>query len=117
MDDLNEKLSGILSDPAAMKEIAQLASQLGVDTSGVHKDPVPEPPKQPSSADTLSLMSGLMPLMGSLRQEDDTTRLLSAIRPFLSEERREKLDKAQKLLRMMKLLPLLREMNLFDSLL
>lgn len=109
MDDLNEKLSGILSDPQAMKEIAQLASQLGVDTSGLHN----EPQKKPES-DMTSMMSGLMPLMGSLRQEDDTTRLLSAIRPFLSEERREKLDKAQKLLKMMKLLPLLREMNLFD---
>ena len=112
MDDLSEKLSGILSDPAAMKEIAQLASQLGVDASGVHKEP--EPPPKPEKSDALSLMSGLMPLMGTLRQEDDTTRLLDAIRPFLSEERREKLDKAKKMLRMMKLLPLIREMNLFD---
>ena len=112
MDDLSEKLGSILSDPAAMKEIAQLASSLGVDTSGVHKEP--EPQKKPESSDALSMMSGLMPLMGSLRQEDDTTRLLDAIRPFLGEERREKLDKAKKMLKMMKLLPMLREMNLFD---
>ena len=112
MDDLNEKLSGILSDPQAMKEIAQLASQLGVKPSGIHSEPAA--PKKPEPTDALSMMSGLMPLMGSLKQEDDTTRLLEAIRPFLSEERREKLDKAQKMLRMMRLLPLLREMNLFD---
>lgn len=112
MDDLNEKLSAILSDPEAMKEVAQLASSLGVDTPGVHN--APEEPKPPASADALSMMSGLMPLMGSLRKEDDTTRLLDAIRPFLGEERREKLDKAKKMLRMMKLLPMLRELNLFD---
>ena len=112
MDDLSEKLGEILSDPSAMKEIARLASSLGVDAPGVHKEP--EPQKKQESSDALSMMSGLMPLMGSLRQEDDTTRLLDAIRPFLGEERREKLDKAKKLLKMMKLLPLLRELNVFD---
>lgn len=111
MDDLSEKLGSILSDPSAMKEIAQLASQLGVESPGTQKEP--DPPKN-DSADMMSMMSGLMPLMGSLNREDDTTRLLDAIRPFLSEERREKLDKAKKMLRMMKLLPLIREMNLFD---
>lgn len=112
MDDLSEKLGSILSDPAAMKEIAQLASQLGVESPGVHKEP--DPPKKQVSADALGLMSGLMPLMGTLRQDDDTTRLLDAIRPFLSEERREKLDKAKKMLKMMKLLPMLRKLDLFD---
>lgn len=112
MDDLSEKLSGILSDPEAMKEIAQLASSLGVDTPGVHKEP--EPPKRSDAADIMSMLSGLTPLMGKLRQDDDTTRLLDAIRPFLGEERREKLDKAKKLLKMMKLLPLLRGLDLFD---
>lgn len=113
MDDLSEKLNGILSDPEAMKEIAGLAAQLGVEPSGLHKAPEPEP-KKTDSADALSMMSGLMPLMGSLRQEDDTTRLLDAIRPFLSEERQLKLDKAKKMLRMMKLMPMLRELNIFD---
>lgn len=112
MDDLSEKLSGILSDPEAMKEIASLAAQLGVDTPGLHKEP--EPPKKQEPSDAIAMMSGLMPLMGSLKQEDDTTRLLDAIRPFLSEERREKLDKAKKMLKMMKLLPMLRKLDLFD---
>ena len=112
MDDLSEKLSGILSDPEAMKEIAQLASSLGVDAPGVHKEPAPV--NRSESSDMTSMMSGLLPLIGKIKQEDDTTRLLDAIRPFLSEERREKLDKAKKLLKMMKLLPLLRGLDLFD---
>ncbi len=115
MDDLSEKLGSILSDPSAMKEIAQLASQLGVESPGVHTQPkAPDPPQKSDSADMMSLLTGLMPMMGKLSKEDDTTRLLDAIRPFLSEERRIKLDKAKKMLKMMKLLPLLREMNLFD---
>lgn len=110
MDDLSKKLSGILDDPKAMEEIAQLASSLGVDTSGVHK---PEPSSAPDP-DMMSMMSGLMPLMNTFKADDDTTRLLDAIRPFLSQERQEKLDRAKRLIRMMKLMPLLRELPLFD---
>ena len=108
MDDLSAKLGGILSDPEAMKEIARLASSLGVESPGVHTET--------PSADkgTMAMMSGLMPLLGSLKEEDDTTRLLDAIRPFLSDERREKLDKAKKLMRLMRLLPMLRGFDLFD---
>lgn len=113
MDDLNEKLSSILSDPEAMREIAALASSLGADAPGVHKAPEPAAPAA-APAEALSMMSGLMPLLGKVKADDDTTRLLDAIRPFLSEERREKLDKAKKMLRIMRLLPMLRELNLFD---
>ena len=115
MDDLSSKLSSILSDPSAMQEIAALASSLGVDPSGVHSEPPPRREERPpDSASALSMMSGLMPLMGALRQEDDTTRLLDALRPFLSGERLEKLDRAKKLIGMMRLMPMLRELNLFD---
>ena len=113
MDDLNAKLSGILNDPAAMQEIAALASQLGVNAPGVHKEPEAPPQPQDNGPDTLSMMRTMMPLMGSLRADDDTTRLLDAIRPFLSEERREKLDKAKKLIRIMCLMPMLRELDIF----
>ena len=113
MDDLSEKLSGILNDPEAMRDIAALASQLGVDASGVHTKPEPKPEPQPDD-NTAALISGLMPMLGSLKQEDDTTRLLEAMRPFLSEERQQKLDKAKRLIRVMKLMPLLKDLPLFD---
>lgn len=109
MDDLSEKISGILSDPEAMRDIAALASQLGVDAPGVHKEPEPSP-----ADDTAAMLSGLMPMLGSLKQEDETTRLLEAMRPFLSEERQRKLDKAKRLIKVMKLMPLLKDLPLFD---
>lgn len=107
MDDLSAKLSGILNDPAAMREIAALASSLGADTAGAQPAPAP-----PADSGGLGAMSALMPLLGSFKAEDDTTRLLDAIRPFLSEERRQKLDKAKKLIRIMRLLPMLRELDI-----
>lgn len=111
MDDLNAKLSGILSDPQAMREIAALASQLGIGDSGTPPQSAHAPPQQ---SPEMSAVSALMPMLGSLRAEDETTRLLDAIRPFLSEERRQKLDKAKKLIRMMRLLPMLRGLDLFE---
>jgi len=36
------------------------------------------------------------------------------MRPFLSDERRQKLDKAKRLIRVMKLMPLLKDLPLFD---
>ena len=109
MDDLSEKLSGILSDPEAMRDIAALASQLGVDAPGLHKEPEPKP-----ADDAASLLSSLAPMLGSLKQDDNVTVLLEAMRPFLSEERKLKLDKAKRLIKVMKLMPLIKDLPLFD---
>ena len=124
-DDLSEKLSGILSDPEAMQEIAALASQLGVGQSP--KAPEPEKPAKEaqglmdllggSHSDTPSeaaALTRLLPLLSSVRQEDETTRLLDAMRPFLSEERQHKLDKAKRLIKVLRLMPLIRELPLFE---
>ena len=112
MDDLSEKLSSILSDPQAMKEVAALASQLGIDPPGVHREqPAPVQPAQPEEA---AMLSGLLPMLGALKQDDDTVRLLEAMRPFLSEERQKKLDKAKRLIKVLKLMPLLKDPPLFD---
>lgn len=111
MDDLNAKLGAILNDPAAMKEIAALASSLGVDAQSAQQ-PAPAPAPTPVDSMGLGAMSALMPLLGSFKAEDETTRLLDAIRPFLSEERRQKLDKAKKLIRIMRLMPMLRDLDI-----
>ena len=150
-DDLSDKLSGILNDPAAMQEIAALASQLGMDAPGElkegkkgtgerseengtrgtrphdppdHKDSVDlqglmnslnlNGHQQKTDSDTVSQLMALAPMLGKLRQEDETTRLLDAMRPFLSEERQHKLDKAKRLIKVLRLMPLVRELPLFD---
>ena len=132
MDDLNEKLGSILSDPKAMREIAALASRLGVDTPGLHSnDSGQSKPHESRDESTVSgtgsnglfgglsgssalpMMAGLLPMLSSVKADDDTTRLLDAIRPFLSPERQKKLDRAKKLIQVMRLLPLIKEMDLF----
>lgn len=64
------------------------------------------------SGDTMQTVMRIMPMLSEINKEDDSTRLLNALRPFLGPERRKKLDESAKMLHMMKLLPLLKGLQL-----
>jgi hypothetical protein len=71
------------------------------------------PKKQESSLsapnqELLQTMAQVMPLLSSFQQEDAATRLLTSLRPLLSGPRQKKLDEAARLLKVLRLLPLLR---------
>ena len=55
--------------------------------------------------------------MQSVQQDDDTTRLLQALRPLLSEARQQRVDRAMQMVRMLRILPQLQESGAFSSLL
>ncbi len=126
MDDLSSKISDILSDPQALEQIKGLGEMLGLSNNDaqlpLHKEEKKDKSENTtglsfdSSPDMLNAFSKLVPMMSSLKKEDDTTRLLSALRPFLSENRRKKLDEASKLIRIMKLLPMIKDVGILDSL-
>ena len=96
-----------------------LGKQLGLSGNA------PEKPQPPEKKNELSLPTDFMnndiakslikilPAVKSIGCEDDTTRLLNALRPFLSCEKQEKLDKAEKMLKLFKILPLLKDINIF----
>ena len=96
-----------------------LGEQLGLSGNA------PEKPQPPEKKNELSLPTDFMnddiakslikilPAVKSIGCEDDTTRLLNALRPFLSCEKQEKLDKAEKMLKLFKILPLLKDINIF----
>ncbi len=65
------------------------------------------------SPDTIQSITKLMPLLSGFNQEDETTALLNSLRPFLSGEKRRRLDDAGKMLRVMRILPKLRNTGLF----
>ncbi len=142
MEDLNQQISQILSDPQSMQQLQSMAAALGL--GGGTPSPAPEPPPaqtppSPSglnggavpaasvsnplgglggiTPEALQLVTRIAPLLGQVNQEDDATRLLRALRPLLSAARQKKLDEAIKILQMMRLLPLLRESGLFSGLL
>ena len=113
MDDLSEKLAGLLNDPDTMNRVRQMAENI----LGENKS---EP--QTNSISNIGDMLGgeelgkIMSLIGQLKTQgnDSRTQLLSALKPHLSEPKREKVDTAIKILRMLELLPLIKDTGLFN---
>lgn len=93
-------------EPAASPpNLSALAGALGALGGGT------APQAQNQNQEALAMVTRLAPLLGRINQEDDSTRLLRALRPLLSEERRRKIDEAIKILQLMRLLPLLKDMG------
>ena len=94
MGELEDRLNSILSDPGQMEKIAGLArSLMGGDGAA----------PEPSAPD-----AGLLKKLGGLMAQNTQTpsreqALLAAMRPWLSERRREKMDRALQLARMARL--------------
>lgn len=126
MSDLSAQIGEILSNPEAMEQIRNL-SGLFSQPAAPSAAPAPNPEisaqapsfsKQPenSAAEALPAVMKFMPLIGSLQAEDDSTRLLRAVKPFLSPERQARIEQAIKLIRIIKIIPLLKEKGLLDFL-
>lgn len=109
MGDLDEKLNAILGNPQAMGQIMALAQSLG--------GQMEHPPEQEEGAvssgrdegEPLFSLGDLDPRlmqvgMRVLREyqcgDDKKTALLAALRPFVKEERYEKLDRAIQIARL-----------------
>ena len=116
MDNIQDAISKIMSDPEAISQVQSLGKMLGLGSGSNSEPPPPAPVENNNNIpnEMMSKLTQIMHLFSRLRQEDDTTRLLSALRPFLSEEKRIKLDSAKRILRFMKLIPLLKESGLVD---
>ena len=104
MDDLSEKISQLLSDPAGMERVKEMAGQL----LG-QNDPKPSEDVLPGID-----MGMVMSLLQKMRQSgsSERERLLLALRPHLHAERQQRLDTAVRLLRLLDLAPLLKESGL-----
>ena len=117
MADWQEQLNSILSDPDAMAQIVSLAQSI---SGGASADGSPssagstQAPPEKSGTDASGAALGgldpelsrrLLPLLSQLNRTEssETTALLLALRPFLSEKRREKVDRAAQLARLIHL--------------
>ncbi len=119
MSDIASQINNILSDPEMMKQIQGLSGLLGQGGAENTKPSLPQTQQSPFDmlgADGMQTVMKLMPLLNRMKQEDDTTRLLYAIKPFLSEQRQKKLDEAIKLIRIINLVPLIKQQGLLNGL-
>ena len=98
-----DAINQILSNPETMKQVQSLGEQLGLSKPA----PKPEPKNE-----MLGAMQSLAPLMGSFSADDDVSRLFQALKPFLGEEKQRKLEQAQRLMKLIKVIPLIKDSGL-----
>lgn len=129
MSEWEDKLNTLLSDPGAMAQVMQMAQslsqQMGVPEGAPSPDGTPmpptgsapaAPPSPPQSAPPgdLSALLGsvdpamiqkLLPVLGQMNRPEsgETAAFLRALRPFLKPERRDKVERAAQLARLIHL--------------
>ena len=124
MGGFEEKLNAILSNPEAMAQVAALAQSLGggeepAPKSGEEPPPGPAPSRDapegaaPAPGDLSSLLgqidpgliARLLPLAQEWNSPQDHQRrqFLYALRPYLRESRRDKVDRALQIAKMLHL--------------
>lgn len=116
MDNLSEKISSLLSDPAALDQIRNMAEGLFADNKP-EAPPQINPTKEEEALPNIDF-GKMLSVMGSLKNSatDERSRLLLALKPHLSPKRQERADKAVKILRLLDLLPLLKESGFLNFL-
>ena len=87
MADFQDQLNNILSNPDAMSQIMQLAQSLSDNGDA-------PPPKEPPV-----MIAKLLPVIQELsgQQDSNARQLLYALRPYLKQERQEKIERALQL--------------------
>ncbi len=105
MADIQDQINRILSDPDALKQVQSLGEQLGLTGSAPREEKKSE---NALSVQGLSSLASLAPLLNG-SGDDEVSRLLTALRPFLGEEKRRKLDRASQIIKFARLIPLIKD--------
>lgn len=103
MEEMQEKLGAILSNPQLMQQIMSMAQSMGQSSAPA---PQPEPRQEqnpPSIPDIdLSMVKNLSGLAGQSGIDKEQQALLRALGPYLSRDRVSKLEKAMRAAKMAK---------------
>lgn len=112
MDDINRKLEDILNDPESMNKVRQMAQSLLGEEESEESTNSNENTSGINSAD----IGRIMGILGKIENSgnDNRTKLLLALKPNLTGKRREKVDSAIKLLKLIEALPLLKQAGILD---
>lgn len=121
MDDITGKLTDLLSDSDMLDKLKGLSGLLGLSENADSASAEPSERESTRSGDSepdiFGMMMKIMPIVNAFSQEDETVRLLNALKPFLAKDRQKKLDSAIMLVRLMRIFPLLKESGLFGRIL
>ena len=109
MDDLNAKLSEILNNPESLEQLKSVAENI---FSGENSETKQSESEFPPIENIGAILSIISKLKGN--EEDDRTRLINSLKPYLSDTRRQKADNAIKLLKIVELWPLIKDSGMLN---
>ena len=105
MSEFEDKINAILGNPAEMEKITKLAAQIM--GGGGAASSSPEAPQETPGLDLGSIDPELFGKIGRLLSQtgggSDKTALLRAMGPYLSQDRRERMEKAIRFAKIAKL--------------
>lgn len=91
MESMEEKLGAVLSNPQMMQQIMSMAQSLGA----AQQEPAqPEPPSMPDI--NPAMLQQVMQLASQTGLDRNQKTLLSALSPYLTQQRLQKLEKAMR---------------------
>lgn len=102
MGDFEDRLNSILNDPAQMEKITSMAKSLMGGSETAQEQPKAQPKKEAGLFESFdpAMLGRLTKVVGGMNRNDDKQALLEAMKPYLSQRRREKLERAMKLAKM-----------------
>lgn len=113
MDNLEQRLNSILSDPESLSTLSQIAESFlaGSNNSEDKSEEFKEAGSGSPDID-LAAFARLSGILGNISDDNEESRLLLALKPYLKDKRKEKVDETVKLMKLIKLAPLLKEIKL-----
>lgn len=125
MDDLIANITEMLNSEEGMKNLKEMAGALGLDlgTDGGEGKTADSPQQHNPSASgglgdiDMNMILGLQKVLSAQNGDDKNAALLRALKPHLSEKRAGRVDHAIKIMKLIDLLPVLRESGVLGGLL
>ena len=114
MDDISAKISELLSSQEGIRQIAEMAQQLGIDPSqldGILGDEAPpkkeKPPQDMFDGINVETLLKVQQIINRMNSTNNETALLDALKPYMSPERSKKIEDAKRIMKLMQLIPLI----------
>lgn len=115
--DISEILGSLSQED--IKNLQDIASSImGGETASQKNEPPPPPGENPFSDLDLNAFSNIASVMSRLNNSSDPRcRLIMSLKPMLSPERQKRADNAMKILKIIELVPVLRDSGLLKGVL
>lgn len=94
MNGMEDKINAILENPDMMKKIMSMAQSLGAPSQETPRQDVPKPDFDPA------MLQGIMQMAQKTSIDKNQQTLLKALRPYLNQQRIDKLERAMRAARL-----------------